>query len=166
MYKKIMQRKYGLGKLMASWFDGRRYSFKFPGSNKVVLRGEEHNAGVPPGTILGVTGFTEFMETCPQMTEQVDGVIWPSLYADDFSPLTSESQVTEFQRRLDEVFNWSKCMKVNFHLEGSKGPKYMTFIKKGQTYPDCFDSIVLGPASAERISSQTYPWSEYFYTSG
>ena len=134
-----MQKLYGFSDIMTSWFEDRQYHFKFPHSQgrnpQKVFRGRGHNAGVPAGTILGVAAFTEFMETCPEMTQETEGIMWNSLFADDYSPLTAKSIAAKFQLVLQRVYQWSLKMKVSFHLSGKKGPKSIPFLKKGQVYP-------------------------------
>ena len=86
----------GCGKVLQYYFENRTYNFVFPTERpdsecRLLVRGHMHNAGVPAGTILGVCGFKQFMESCPEIATEVHGVVFGSLYADDWSPLGKAS---------------------------------------------------------------------------
>ena len=141
------QSKYGYGKMFKSILTNRRYSFNGK------MRGKSHNSGVPAGTIMGVEAFMLFVATCEALTGLNRNILWPSLFADDASPLAALSYVKSggFQRDLIRAFQWSKLQGVNFHLTGKKKPKFFAFLKRGQEYPDEFDELYLGDTALEKV---------------
>ena len=80
-------------------------------------------------------------------------ILWPSLFADDASPLVSLSHVKsgEFQKDLIRAFKWSEKQGVRFHLTGKKSPKFFAFLKKGQKYPPEFDNVKLSDITFEKV---------------
>jgi hypothetical protein len=133
------QRKFGLGRLFSTWFNQRAYSY----NGKV--RGHDHNSGAQPGTLFGVEAFLLFIATCVALTGLNKGLLWPSLFADDASPLVTLSYIISgsFQRDLIRAVEWSKKQAVKFHKTGKKAPKFLAFLKHGQQYPNEFDNIWL-----------------------
>ena len=142
------QRKYGAGKLINSWFKNRTYSFASQHGSET--RGKDHNCGIPAGTLIGVECFLLFIATATELTNKNLNLLWAALYADDTSPLVKESKVVDFQKALDWAFEWAKQKGCAFHLYGDKGPSFSAYLKKGMVYPDCFDSLKLGPADFKR----------------
>merc|ERR1712002_1227107 len=87
------QRKFGAGKLFKSWFLNRTY--KYTSQFGTMIRGLEHNQGVPAGTLIGVESFLLFIATCTSLTGKNVKLLWSALYADDTSPLVKESNIVD-----------------------------------------------------------------------
>ena len=141
------QTKFGLGKLFRSWLTDRTYTYKDE------IRGQQHNSGVPAGTLLGVEGFLLFIATCKSLTSLNAALLWACLFADDQSPSATLTQVKNgnFQKALDDAYQWSKDKNVEFHMSGKKGPKYIAYLKGNQKFPQEFDKLLLGETKFERI---------------
>ena len=148
-----MQRKYGAGKLIASWFKNRVYIFKSTLGEWV--RGQGHNRGAPAGTLLGVESFLVFIATCTSLTNVNCILLWAALYADDTSPLIKESNVVEFQKALDWAMNWAEENGCAFHLTGDKAPTFLAYLKSGMDYPASFDELTLGDTQIQRVDKAT-----------
>jgi len=142
------QRKFGAGKLINSWFKNRTYSFASKHGSEI--RGENHNCGIPAGTLIGVECFLLFIATATELTNKNLNLLWAALYADDTSPLVKESKLVDFQKALDWAFEWAKKKGCAFHLQGDKGPTFSAYLKKGMVYPTSFDHLKLGPADFKR----------------
>jgi len=147
------QRKFGAGKLFKSWFLNRTY--KYTSKFGTIVRGLNHNQGVPAGTLLGVESFLLFIATCSELTGKNLKLLWAALYADDTSPLVKASNVVDFQKALDWAMIWAQKNGCAFHLEGDKGPVYLAYLKKNHVFPAEFDSIKLGSASLKRKEEET-----------
>ena len=145
-----MQRKYGAGSLIASWFKNRTYTFNGPLGE--MIRGENHSAGVPAGTLLGVESFLVFISTCTSLTAKNTILLWAALYADDTSPLIKGSDTLEFQKALTWSMKWARENGCSFHLSGSKAPTYLAYLKKGQPFCTSFDELKLGECSIKRVN--------------
>ena len=112
----MAQKKFGLGKLFRTWMNNRTYTYKGQ------LRGQNHNSGVPAGTLLGVEGFTLFISTCKSLTALNAALLWACLFADDQSPSATLTNVRNgsFQKALNDAFKWATDQNVEFHLSGKK----------------------------------------------
>ena len=142
------QRKYDAGKLIKYWFKNRTYTHV---SNfETQIRGQEHNCGVPAGTLIGVECFMLFIATATKLTGKNIKLLWAALYADDTSPLVRASDMVEFQAALDWAMRWAKQNGCEFHLHGEKGPTFTAYPKKGHEYPQEFDSLHLGKVKIKR----------------
>ena len=144
-----MQRRYGAGSLIASWFKNRTYTFNGPLGE--LIRGENHNAGVPAGTLLGVESFLVFISTCTSLTAKNTLLLWAALYADDTSPLVKGSDLLKFQEALTWSMNWAKKNGCAFHLTGSKAPTYLAYLKKNQKFDESFNELKLGDCPVKRV---------------
>jgi len=147
------QRKFGAGKLFKSWFLNRTY--KYTSKFGTIVRGLNHNQGVPAGTLLGVESFLLFIATCSELTGKNLKLLWAALYADDTSPLVKASNVVDFQKALDWAMAWAQKNGCAFHLDGDKGPVYLAYLKKNQSFPAEFDSIKLGSTNLKRKEEET-----------
>ena len=153
IYVNLKLRKFGAGKLFKSWFLNRTY--KYTSKFGTVIRGLNHNQGVPAGTLLGVESFLLFIATCSELTGKNVKLLWAALYADDTSPLIKASNLVDFQKALDWAMDWAQRNGCAFHLSGDKGPCYLAYLKKGHTFPAEFDSIKLGNAEIKRKEEET-----------
>ena len=143
-----MQRKYGAGDFIASWFKNRVYTFRT--SFGELTRGLGHNTGVPAGTLIGVECFMAFIATCTSLTGKNKDLLWAALYADDTSPLVQASKILQFQEALDWAMNWAEKNGCRFHLFSDKAPTFLAYLKKGQLFPTSFHNLKLGPATLKR----------------
>ena len=144
---------HGVSKLFKSWFVNRTY--KYTSKFGTIVRGLNHNQGVPAGTLIGVEGFLLFIATCTELTGQNLKLLWAALYADDTCPLVKKSNIVDFQKALDWACEWAKEKKCEFHLDGDKRPVYLAYLKKNQNFPIEFDGIKLGTATLERKADET-----------
>jgi len=106
------QHKYGAGKLINSWFKNRTYSFTSKHGSEI--RGQDHNCGIPAGTLIGVECFLLFIATATELTNKNLNLLWAALYADDTSSLVKESKILDFKKRLIGLLNGQNKKDVPF----------------------------------------------------
>ena len=147
------QKKFGAGQFFKSWFLNRTYQYS--SEFGTIVRGLNHNQGVPAGTLLGVEGFLLFIASCTELTGQNLKLLWAALYADDTSPLVKKSNIVDFQKALDWACEWAKEKGCEFHLTGDKKPVYLAYLKRNENFPVEFDDVNLGGVSLTRKAEET-----------
>jgi len=146
------ERLFGAGKLFESWFKEQTFTYVANGLNE--RRGQYSNRGVMAGRMMGVEGFMLFIATCTRLTGKNLDLLWASLYADDTGPVCKKSNVVKLQEAFVWVEKWAGEMGVEFHLSGDKKPVYLAYLKKGEEFPEEFQTLTLCGVPVTRVDKQ------------
>ena len=144
--------KFGAGKLISSWLTNRSYTYDF--GNFREIRGQKANQGVPAGTLIGVECFLLFIATATSLTSKNISLLWAALYADYTSPLVKSSKLVDLQKVLDFAIIWARKNNVRFHLDGSKAPTFLAYLKNDQIFPEEANSLNLDGVPLKRGFSE------------
>ena len=141
-----IQRIAGAGDICRSRFQGRVYTFED------MVRGQNFNRGVDPGSPISVVLFKLFMNTDVSLTSLNDKIVWASCYSDDRAPIIPADDAVSgvAQEAFDGSTKWSEETACEYHghlkSDGSankKGPKFLEFKKRGMASESCFSELSL-----------------------